>query len=239
MSVSSSTTRMRAGAAAVHVTRTSASGRRFPGRDTAVKCRLRGPAIARSLHCRYSFFARLSPARVRVAFRLGFFPRDEQFFELFNQMADEIRAAAGLLEEMLATEPPDAQQGRPHQGRRAPLRRADARHDSAAAPHVRHAVRSRGSLRAGDVARQRHGRDRPRRRAGAALPDRRRPAGRARAGAHRLALGRAPARGARGAGGEEAGAAARGRDQPARERGRPRVSGGGPAALRHARPIRS
>ena len=43
-----------------------------------------------------------------MAFRFSFFPRDEQFFELFNQMADEIRAAAGLLEEMLATEPPDA-----------------------------------------------------------------------------------------------------------------------------------
>ena len=36
-----------------------------------------------------------------------FFPRDEQFFVLFNQMADEIRAAAGLLEQLLASEPPD------------------------------------------------------------------------------------------------------------------------------------
>jgi len=42
-----------------------------------------------------------------VAFKFGFFPRDEQFFELFNRMADEIRAAAGMLEEMLATDPPD------------------------------------------------------------------------------------------------------------------------------------
>jgi uncharacterized protein len=42
-----------------------------------------------------------------VAFKFGFFPRDEQFFELFNRMADEIRAAASLLEEMLATDPPD------------------------------------------------------------------------------------------------------------------------------------
>jgi len=43
-----------------------------------------------------------------MAFRLSFFPRDEQFFELFNQMADELRAAAQLLEAMLATSPPDA-----------------------------------------------------------------------------------------------------------------------------------
>jgi len=42
-----------------------------------------------------------------VAFKLSFLPRDGQFFELYNEMADEIRAAAKLLEEMLATEPPD------------------------------------------------------------------------------------------------------------------------------------
>ena len=42
-----------------------------------------------------------------MAFRLSFFPRDEQFFVLFGQMADEIRAAAVLLEEMLAADPPD------------------------------------------------------------------------------------------------------------------------------------
>ncbi|HUL75252.1 MAG TPA: DUF47 family protein [Vicinamibacterales bacterium] len=41
--------------------------------------------------------------------RLSFLPRDGQFFELFGQMADEIRAAARLLEELLATEPPDEQ----------------------------------------------------------------------------------------------------------------------------------
>ena len=39
--------------------------------------------------------------------KLAFFPRDEQFFDLFNQMADEIRASAGMLEQMLATDPPD------------------------------------------------------------------------------------------------------------------------------------
>jgi hypothetical protein len=43
-----------------------------------------------------------------MAFRLSFFPRDEQFFELFNQMADELRAAAKLLEDMLSSSPPDA-----------------------------------------------------------------------------------------------------------------------------------
>src|SRR3954454_18780799 len=34
-------------------------------------------------------------------------PRNEQFFDLFKQMADEIRKAAALLEELLAAEPPD------------------------------------------------------------------------------------------------------------------------------------
>ena len=42
-----------------------------------------------------------------MAFKFSFIPRDEQFFELFNEMADEIRAAARLLEKMLATDPPD------------------------------------------------------------------------------------------------------------------------------------
>jgi predicted phosphate transport protein (TIGR00153 family) len=43
----------------------------------------------------------------RVAWRLSLFPRDEQFFDLFNTMADEIRQAAVLLEQLLAAEPPD------------------------------------------------------------------------------------------------------------------------------------
>jgi len=43
-----------------------------------------------------------------VAFRIRLFPRDTQFFELFNQMADEIRGAAALFEQLLATEPPDS-----------------------------------------------------------------------------------------------------------------------------------
>lgn len=40
-----------------------------------------------------------------VKFRL--IPRDEQFFELFRQMADEIRQAAGRLEQLLAGDPPE------------------------------------------------------------------------------------------------------------------------------------
>jgi predicted phosphate transport protein (TIGR00153 family) len=40
-----------------------------------------------------------------VGFRL--FPRDEQFFDLYNQMADEIRKAAAMLERLLASDPPD------------------------------------------------------------------------------------------------------------------------------------
>ena len=42
-----------------------------------------------------------------MAFKFRFFPRDEQFFDLYNQMADEIRSAAAMLEDMLATDPPD------------------------------------------------------------------------------------------------------------------------------------
>ena len=42
-----------------------------------------------------------------MAFKLSFLPRDGQFFELYNEMADEIRAAAGMLEELFASDPPD------------------------------------------------------------------------------------------------------------------------------------
>jgi predicted phosphate transport protein (TIGR00153 family) len=42
-----------------------------------------------------------------LAFRFSFYPRDEQFFDLFNKMADEIRSAAGMLEKVLASDPPD------------------------------------------------------------------------------------------------------------------------------------
>jgi predicted phosphate transport protein (TIGR00153 family) len=34
-------------------------------------------------------------------------PRDEQFFDLYNKMATEIRSAAGFLEQLLSTDPPD------------------------------------------------------------------------------------------------------------------------------------
>jgi predicted phosphate transport protein (TIGR00153 family) len=42
-----------------------------------------------------------------MGFRLSFLPRDEQFFDLFKQMADEIRMAATLLEELFAVDPPN------------------------------------------------------------------------------------------------------------------------------------
>jgi predicted phosphate transport protein (TIGR00153 family) len=42
-----------------------------------------------------------------MAWQFRLVPRDEQFFDLFNQMADEIRASAGMLEQMLAVDPPD------------------------------------------------------------------------------------------------------------------------------------
>jgi len=42
-----------------------------------------------------------------MPFRFSLLPRDEQFFDLFRKVADEIRAAAVLLEEMLAATPPD------------------------------------------------------------------------------------------------------------------------------------
>lgn len=42
-----------------------------------------------------------------MAFRFSLVPRDEQFFTLYRQTTTEIKAAAILLEQMLATEPPD------------------------------------------------------------------------------------------------------------------------------------
>ena len=42
-----------------------------------------------------------------MGLRLSLFPRDEQFFDLYKQMAGEIRAAAGLLDALLAGEPPE------------------------------------------------------------------------------------------------------------------------------------
>ena len=40
--------------------------------------------------------------------KFSFYPRDEQFFDQFNKMADEIKGAAALLETMVSTDPPDA-----------------------------------------------------------------------------------------------------------------------------------
>ncbi len=45
-----------------------------------------------------------------MAFKFRLIPRDEQFFDLFSQMADEIRRAALQLEAMLAADPPDVAQ---------------------------------------------------------------------------------------------------------------------------------
>jgi predicted phosphate transport protein (TIGR00153 family) len=42
-----------------------------------------------------------------VAFRFRLIPRDEQFFDLFSQMTEEIRLAAADLEMLLAADPPD------------------------------------------------------------------------------------------------------------------------------------
>jgi predicted phosphate transport protein (TIGR00153 family) len=42
-----------------------------------------------------------------VAFKWSLIPRDEQFFDLFKAMAEEIRLASLDLEAMLATDPPD------------------------------------------------------------------------------------------------------------------------------------
>jgi len=55
----------------------------------------------------YILFAKIS---LGMAFGFSFFPRDEQFFVLFGEMADEIKAAAVLLEKMLAADPPDESQ---------------------------------------------------------------------------------------------------------------------------------
>jgi uncharacterized protein len=42
-----------------------------------------------------------------MAFKLSLLPRNEEFFDLFKELTDEIRAAGTLLEELLAAEPPD------------------------------------------------------------------------------------------------------------------------------------
>jgi predicted phosphate transport protein (TIGR00153 family) len=42
-----------------------------------------------------------------MAFRFSLLPRNEQFFDLFKEMTDEIRAAGLMLEALLAADPPD------------------------------------------------------------------------------------------------------------------------------------
>jgi predicted phosphate transport protein (TIGR00153 family) len=42
-----------------------------------------------------------------AAMSFSLLPRNEQFFDLFKQMTGEIRSAAGLLEDLLAADPPD------------------------------------------------------------------------------------------------------------------------------------
>jgi predicted phosphate transport protein (TIGR00153 family) len=42
--------------------------------------------------------------------RFNFFPKDEQFFDLYGKMAAEIQAASRMLEQLLATDPPDLTQ---------------------------------------------------------------------------------------------------------------------------------
>jgi predicted phosphate transport protein (TIGR00153 family) len=49
----------------------------------------------------------------RSGVRLSLFPRDEQFFDLYGKMANEIQAASRMLEQLLATDPPDLAQVEP------------------------------------------------------------------------------------------------------------------------------
>ena len=175
-----------------------------------------------------------------MAFRFGFFPRDEQFFELFNQMADEIRSAAGLLEQLLAAEPPDVGKvdaikdaehrcdalthdtiQRLHRTFVTPFDREDLYALATSLDNVMDAIDHAAALVR--LYRIDEG-----------------PAGRARTGAHgRPASAERLHDGARRARGQEAGASARGRDQPAGERGGPRLSGRGAARCSKPRPTRS
>ena len=152
----------------------------FPACDMAVKCGLRWSDVTLTVTVSLLDFR---PARVR-GIRFSFFPARRTVFRALQQDGRrDPRRPPDLLEQMLAIDPPDVSTSS-HQGRGASVRRADARHDSAPAPHVRHAVRSRRPVRAGVVARQRHGRDRPCRGARPALPDHEGSARRPRTGAH-------------------------------------------------------
>ena len=160
-----------------------------------------------------------------MAFRL--IPREEKFYDDFSALADEIKRGAGLLEEMLAPDQPDLGQGRRDQGSRAQVRLPDARDHPAAQPHLRHAARPRRHPRAGALARRRDGRDRRVGDARPALPARH-ASGSARASWPQIIIAsRRAGRAARSTRSSSSKGVAepRGRDQPPRERGRPRPPG--------------
>src|SRR2546427_462527 len=74
----------------------------FPPGDTSVKSGLRVESYDAVTLSLLGF----RPPRLMVL-NFSFFPRDAQFFDLFKEMADEIRNAAVMLEELLASDPPD------------------------------------------------------------------------------------------------------------------------------------
>ena len=136
--------------------------------------------------------------------------------------------------------PADLGQGGRDQGSRAPVRHPDARDHPAPAPHLRHAARPRGHPRRWPARSTTSWTPSTRRRrscgsidSSSVRPDARELAGIIRPRTDQIVRGAAGAREAhrrRRAGG---------RDQPARERGRPRPPGGGAAAVRRgARPDR-
>ena len=174
-----------------------------------------------------------------MAFRFSFFPRDEQFFELFNKMADEIKAAADLLDRLFASDPPDVSTvdlirdaehrcdalthdtiQRLHRTFVTPFDREDLYALASALDNVMDAIDHAAVLvRLYKIK--------------TVLP-----------GARELtrtvtgSVGPPPRR-ARSAGTEEAGAPACGRDQPARERGGPRLPECRASVSSRPRPIRS
>ena len=67
-----------------------------------------------------------------VRFRL--IPREEKFFHDFTALADRIVSGATLLEQMLASDPPNWDMAAPDQAGRERVRHADARHHPAPEP---------------------------------------------------------------------------------------------------------
>ena len=95
-------------------------------------------------------------------------PRDEQFFELFNQLAAHLATAAKMLDSCSASRTTPTELVEADQGRRAQGRRAHATDQSAHRQELHHADRPRGHPPAGVAARRR---DRPARRHGAPRRD--------------------------------------------------------------------